>query len=188
VSLEDEKELIHKSKSDPEAFSLLYEKYYDLLLNYVVRRTGNVELAKDIVSETFYKAFKKRWLFQWKGIPFSAWLYRIANNEVKQYYRKSRYQMESFERLLERSDMEPVSDYSLEEEVLRAQDELEKHQQFLFFQQKISELPVKYQEVLALRYFAEKSLKEISQIVGKPEGTIKSLLHRGIEQLKKFVK
>ncbi|CAM4374809.1 RNA polymerase sigma factor [Paenibacillus alkaliterrae] len=184
MTLDEEKELVHKAKTNPEAFSLLYEEYYSLLLNYAVRRTGNVEIAKDIVSETFYKAIKKLWLFQWRNIPISAWLYRIANNELKQYYRKSRYRAESFELMLARTDREPMLDYNLEEEVVQAQEELEKHEQFLFFRQKIAELPIKYQEVLSLRYFEEKSLKEICEILGKAEGTVKSLLHRGVEKLK----
>jgi RNA polymerase sigma-70 factor (ECF subfamily) len=143
-----------------------------------------VEIARDIVSETFFKAIRGLWTYQWRNIPFSAWLYRIANNEINRYFRQSRYRSESFELMLERGGVEIRSDDD-PAEVILAQEELEKHNaRFLFYKQKISELPPKYQEALALRYFEEKSINEICQILGKREGTVKSLLHRGILRLK----
>lgn len=184
MTLDEEKKLVMACKTDPEAFSQIYEKNYRLLLNFAVRRTGNVEVAKDIVSETFYKAIKSLWMYQWRDIPFSAWLYKIANNEINRYFKKSHYRAESFELMMEQKGIEFLSDYNIEEVVL-AQEEIETHnKQFLFYRQKISELPIKYQEVLSLRYFEAKSIKEICEILGKREGTVKSLLHRGIEKLK----
>ncbi|CAM4424693.1 sigma-70 family RNA polymerase sigma factor [Paenibacillus alkaliterrae] len=117
----------------------------------------------------------------------SAWLYRIANNEIKLYYRNPHSRTDSFDRMLERSDTEPMADYILEEELIQAQEELARHDQFLFFQQKIKELPLKYQEVLSLRYFEQKSVRDNGHILGKSDGTVKLLLHRGIEKLKKYV-
>jgi RNA polymerase sigma-70 factor (ECF subfamily) len=183
--LDEEKQCVITCRTDPEAFSLLYENNYNLLLNYAVRRTGNVEIAKDIVSETFFKAIKNLGMYEWRNIPFSAWLYRIANNEINQYFRKSHYRAESLEAMRERQNFEIVLDYNLEE-VMVAQEELEENnKQFLFYREKIAELPLKYQEVLSLRYFEGKTTKEICQILGKREGTVKSLIHRGLERLRK---
>jgi len=67
---------------------------------------------------------------------------------------------------------------------LEAEEELKRYQDFLKVQEKISQLPIKYQEVITLRFFEKKKIKEISEILGKKEGTIKSLLHRGLEKLK----
>lgn len=187
MDLEHEKRVVEKAKYDPEAFSLLYQENYDRILNYAVRRTGNVEISKDIVSETFCKAFKNLRMFQWRNIPFSAWLYRICNNEINGYFRKGRYRAVSLEQLIEDHDIQLASDDNPEDEITQAQKALQQNEQFLYFQQRISEMPIKYQEVLSLRYFEEKSLKEIAVILGKSEGTIKSLLHRGIEKLKKLV-
>ncbi|MHB8096135.1 MAG: RNA polymerase sigma factor [Erysipelotrichaceae bacterium] len=184
MNLEVEQSLVLRSKTDVQAFAELYEEYYSLILNYVIRRTGNVDLSKDIVSNTFLKAMENIQGFQWRNVPFSAWLYRIANNEISQMYRDAKKQAISLDQLQEAYGFDFESS-ELTEEILKAQVELEeRHQQFLFYQNKILELPIKYQEVISLRYFEEKSMKEIAKILNKREGTIKSLLHRGLEKLR----
>jgi RNA polymerase sigma-70 factor (ECF subfamily) len=176
---QEEKELIERAKKDPEAFSELYEKYYSQIFGYILKRVANVEIAQDVTSETFIKALKNLWQFHWRNIPFSSWLYRIANNETVNYFRKHKRKIVPLEKVTE-----PVSNDNLEIEFIEAQEELEKHQDFLKAQDKISKLDIKYQEVIVLRFFEKKQIKEISEILGKKEGTIKSLLHRGIEKLK----
>jgi len=99
-------------------------------------------------------------------------------------YRDAKKQAISLDQLQEAYGFDFESS-ELTEEILKAQVELEeRHQQFLFYQNKILELPIKYQEVISLRYFEEKSMKEIAKILNKREGTIKSLLHRGLEKLR----
>jgi RNA polymerase sigma-70 factor (ECF subfamily) len=175
----EEEDLIEKAKKDPEAFSELYEKYYSQIFGYILKRVADLEIAQDVTSETFLKALKNLWQFRWKNIPFSAWLYRIANNEIVNYFRKRKGGLAPLEKIAE-----PASADNLEAEFIKAQEELEKHQDFLRAQEKISELDIKYQEVVVLRFFEKKQIKEIAEILGKKEGTIKSLLHRGIEKLK----
>ena len=84
---------------------------------------------------------------------------------------------------------EPISNSSLlaETEVIEAEEELEKHGDFLILHQSISRLPLKYQEVITLKFFENKQIKEIAEVLGKREGTVKSLLHRGLEKLKKLM-
>jgi RNA polymerase sigma-70 factor (ECF subfamily) len=176
---EGEKELIKRAKKDPEAFSELYEKYYSQIFGYALKRVANLEIAQDVTSETFLKALKNLWQFRWRNIPFSCWLYRIASNEIVNYFRKHKAKMIPLEKI-----SEPVSNDNLEIEFIEAQEELEKHQDFLRVQEKISKLHFKYQEVIVLRFFEQKQIKEIAEILGKKEGTIKSLLHRGLEKLR----
>ena len=186
MNTELEQSLILRSKTDMQAFSELYEENYSLILNYVIRRTGDVDRAKDIVSITFLKAMENIHRFQWRNVPFSAWLYRIANNEINQAYRDAKKQAISLDQLQEDYGFD-VDSGVLTEEILHAQAELDaRHQQFLYYQKKLLELPIKYQEVISLRYFEEKSMKEIAEILNKREGTIKSLLHRGLEKLRKL--
>ena len=78
-----------------------------------------------------------------------------------------------------------VSPYNLEEEIITAQNVLKEHNDLRMCRNAIKQLPQKYQDVLTLRYFADKKINEIAIILGKPEGTIKSLLHRGLEKLKR---
>jgi RNA polymerase sigma-70 factor (ECF subfamily) len=179
-----EKELVAQARHCPKAFGRLYEQNYPAILNYCMRRTGDVELAQDITAETFVKALKNIRRFEWRSISFSAWLYRIAGNELASYFRKKSYKAVSLDYLRESQGLEPVSLHELEDELIAAQEKLARHQEFLACRQQVSKLPLKYQEVIALRFFAGKSLKEIAEILGKPEGTVKSLLHRGLERLR----
>jgi RNA polymerase sigma-70 factor (ECF subfamily) len=78
------------------------------------------------------------------------------------------------------------SDPSTGAEILQAEAELRRHEDFLTLHEGISRLQLKYQEVIVLRFFEDKQLKEIGEILGKREGTVKSLLHRGLEKLRKL--
>jgi len=179
-----EKELVAQAKYDPEAFGRLYDQNYSAILNYCMRRTGNIELAQDITAETFVKALKNISHFEWRDVSFSSWLYRIAGNELISYFRKKSHKSVSLDYLSESHGLEPVSTQDLELEFITAQEKLERHKEFLAIREQIDKLDQKYQDVISLRYFADRSIQEIAGILGKPEGTVKSLLHRGLEKLK----
>lgn len=186
MNLNDEKELIKKAQKEPEAFAKLYDKDYPKIFGYILKRVADFEIAQDITSETFFKALKNLWKFRWKNISFSAWLYRIANNEIANYYRKNRY-LVSLEIFKDEQGFEPVALHNPEIEFLEAEEKLKKHQDFLEIQEKIAKLPIKYQEVITLRFFEKKKIKEIAEILGKKEGTVKSLLSRGLEKLRNLI-
>ena len=178
MTLEEEKKLVMRAKKEPEAFGLLYDEYYSAIFGYVLKRTVDIDLTKDIVSETFLKALKNIQGFKWKNISFSFWLFRLASNETVNFFRKKKTASLT-------QNINPVSKDNPLEETIRAGEELKNHQDFLEISRKIRNLPEKYQEVIVLRFFEEKSLKEISEILNKREGTVKSLLYRGLEQLRK---
>ena len=81
-------ELIEQIRQDKTRFGVLFDAYYVPIKKYVLRRTGDYHTANDIVSETFLKAFLAIDHFAWRGVPLKAWLYRIATNEVNQYFRR----------------------------------------------------------------------------------------------------
>ena len=81
---------VEAAKSDPARFSVLYEKYYKVIFIFIFRRTGEEELAADITSNTFLKAMLALPKYEYKGVPFSAFLFRIALNEINMYFRKSK--------------------------------------------------------------------------------------------------
>lgn len=186
ADLENERKLVELAKSDPESFGRLYELNYDQIFAYVLKRTASTQVAQDITAETFFKALKNIQNFKWHNVPFSAWLYRIAINEINIWHRKRSYKSISLDGLKDKG-FEPISDDEMEEELLGAQQSLERHEQYMLIQKELDLIPAKYREVIALRFFASKQLSEISQILGKPEGTVKSLLHRGLERLKKVL-
>jgi len=184
MDLSEEKELVRQAQKAPDAFAKLYDQYYPKIFGYVLRRTANLEAAQDITSETFFNALRKLWQFRWRNISFSSWLYKIATNEINQYFRKAEYKKSASLEELQEQGFEPISSHNPESELIEAQEKLEQHQDFLEIQVKIVRLPAKYQEVIALRFFEQKQIKEISEILGEKEGTIKSLLHRAVEKLR----
>ena len=182
MDLFEEKKIIEEAKKNSEVFGLLYDKYYRSIFNYTLKRTANIELAKDLTSQTFFKALTKLGTFRWQNVPFSSWLYRIAGNEITNHFRRNKYKVVSLEKIPTLvSSANPLT------EIIKAEKELKKHKDFLKVREKLSELPFKYQEVITLRFFEKKKIKEISEILGKREGTIKSLIHRGLSRLKTFI-
>ena len=176
--------LLDKIKKDPKKFGILFDQYYNRIFGYVLRRTLDYDLASDIVAETFLKAFLKINSFRWKGISISSWLFKIATNEINYYYRKQKYTPRSLDLLLDSDEFDIRNTESIEEEKAKIEEELKAHNDFVLVQKQLEKLPVKYQEVIALKYFEEKSIKEISEILDKKEGTVKSLISRGLQKLR----
>lgn len=180
-----EAKLIQKIKAHPEEFGQVYDTYYALLFNYCYKRLSDFDTAKDICSETFLKAFLNIHKFNYRGISLRSWLYKIASNEIKLYYRSKKYRPS----ILSEIKYENLSELTLHqasllEEKANAEAELEKHEQFIKVQTALLQIPLKYQEVISLKYFEGLKIKEISEVLNKPQGTIKSLLSRGLNLLK----
>lgn len=182
--LEAERKLVELAKTEPAAFGELFDTYYQILLGYTIRRTGDIALAEDLVSETFIKALKKLPGFTWQGVSIEAWLFTIATNEIRMHFRKRRFSL-SLDELFEQTGYEiPDETTDLAAELQEAQEKLSRQALFLQAQKAIAQLPIKYQEVLVLRFGQNKKISEIAAILGKREGTVKSLLSRGLSQLR----
>ena len=175
----DDKSLIEQIKKDPASFVVLYDAYYHSIFSYIFRRLGDYEKARDISSETFLKAYKGVPQFKWRGIPLSAWLYRIASNEINMLLRHQRY-AEQWKMAMQKLP----HDTSVESEKERIEKEAARNKEFTRVQQELLQLDPDHQEVIALRFFEEKSIREISEITGKKDGTVKSLLSRGLHKLR----
>lgn len=184
---EHEKQLIEQCRADPAAFGQVFDLWYKPVFGYIIRRTANYDLSKDIAAETFLKAFMKINSFQWRGISLSAWLYRIATNELNQYYRSSRYKPQSLQQLLESPQMEQLLHQQDDDEREMMEREMQGFNDYNLIRVQLLKLDIKYQEVIALRYFEQKTNSEISAILDKNEGTVKSLLSRGLEKLRNML-
>ncbi len=182
--IENEELIIAKAQKDSSEFGVIFDAYYNVIFNYTLRRVANTFHTRDIVSEVFYKALQKIGTFQWKGISILNWLYRIANNEIAIFFRSPNRKVTSLDRLKD-LNVQFSSNTNLENEMVKAEAELEQQQEFLKIQSQIKELPLKYQEVISLRYFENKKIFEIAEIIGEKESTTKALLYRGLEKLKK---
>lgn len=180
---QQERSLIEMAQRDPGEFQHLFNKYYDAIFNYALRRTGEVYFADDVAATTFLKAFDQIKKFQWRGISFSAWLYRIATNEIAQAYRKSKRLTPLTAETIANLKDERSSDSAL----LEAEELVAQNEQFQHVHAALFKLKLKYQAALTLRYFEDKSIKEIAAILGISENTVKTHLRRGLRQLKEFL-
>ena len=167
-----DKGLIERAKRDPKAFAVLYRQHYDAIAGHVFRRTGNTHATEDIVAEVFLAAMHAIARFRYRGIPFRAWLFRIATNKVNRWARRER-----------RRAVAEIDSESVAEPVPRAP----KAKQVIGGDQvrrMLLTLSPKYQSVLALHYLEEMSVAEIATVIGCRVGTIKSRLSRGRDALR----
>jgi RNA polymerase sigma-70 factor, ECF subfamily len=184
---EQEQTLIKQCRDTPDAFGLVFDTWYKPVFGYIFRRTADYDLSKDIAAETFLKAFIKINQFQWRGISLSAWLYRIATNELNQYYRSNKYKPQSLQQLLENPQMEKLLHQQADDEREMMEKEFRAYNDYNLIRDNLQTLDIKYQEVIALRYFEQKTNTEIAMILDKNEGTVKSLLSRGLEKLRNML-
>ena len=184
MELSQEQALLKQSQHNPEAFGLIFDEYYGKLFGYTIKRVGKVEVAEDIVSEAFFKAVKALSKFKWQNISVSSWLYKITTNEIKMWLRKKSNFHWSLEVLQEEVGFEPEGSSNLEEETIALQEQIEQEEQFKQVCAELQKLPIKYQEVISLRFFENKTTVEIAEILEKREGTVRSLLSRGIGKLR----
>ena len=168
-----ESELVARAKDDPEAFGQLYERYVEKIYNYVYYRTGNHHDAEDLTAKAFYQALKHVHRYVDRGLPFSAWLYRIAHNLVANWHRDhSRRQVIALDEIALFSSRPSPEDRL----------ELEDDQRRLL--RLIRRMPDDRQQLLILKFVEQMSNRDIAQIMGRSEGAIKSLYHRTLLALR----
>ena len=161
-------------QGDQEAFGVLYEKYVGKIYNYVYYRTGNHHDAEDLTARVFYRAIRNIENYQDRGLPLSAWLYRIAHNLIANWHRdKSRRP----EILLD----EGLAFFQSTEHPEAALLQSEERERLLKL---IRHLPPERQQLLILKFVEHLSNAEIGQVMGRTEGAIKSLYHRTLLSLR----
>jgi len=164
-------------------FEALYNAHYDEIFNYCFRRIGEFETARDVCSQVFLRVLGNHGRFRDRGIPKIHWIYRIATNEINGYFRSKKYRPEYLDDLnCLRRHSELAGNLNAEMEA--AEQKFKAHKEFRKVQEVLKRLPLKYQEVIALRYFEECTVSEIAAILNKREGTVRSLLSRGLEKVR----
>ena len=171
----NEKEILKQAaQGNEEAFGLLYENYVDRIFNYIYYRTGNVHDAEDLTARVFQRAMKHIPNYQDRGVPFSAWLYRIAHNLVANWHRdRSRKKEIAITEMMSL----PAKNEPPETTLLRT----EKQDALLRL---IRTLPQDRQQLLILKFVEGYSNAEIGKIMNRSEGAVKSLYHRTLLALR----
>lgn len=173
AEIQHEYAILEKSRKNPKAFGELYEKYFDRIFQYVFRQTDDEELTADLCSQTFLIALKNLDRYEFRGVPFSAWLYRIASNEVNKHYRKlKKNKVFSIEELRIRELIEQTETDWDEEIIQRLMNYLK-------------DLPTEMLEVLELRFFEDRDFKDIAFILDITESGAKMRAYRALDRLRK---
>jgi RNA polymerase sigma-70 factor (ECF subfamily) len=173
---QDEKTLIDKAKRDPAAFGILYERYVERIFNYIYYRTGSANDAEDLTGKVFFKAMGHIQNYRHMGLPFSAWLYRIAHNLVANYHRDRARKQEV--------SLDDMQGQTLVQTSPQPEPRLVRSQEVENLLVMIRDLAPNRQELLILKFVDQLSNAEIGQIMRKSEGAIKSLYHRTLLELR----
>jgi len=181
VTEEDSPPLINENEAveraaegDTDAFSFLYERYVTRIYNYIYYRTGNPYEAEDLTSRVFHRALHHIERYDNRGVPFSAWLYRIAHNLVANWHRDNSRRKEV-----------PLEDYTLQPVRVNAPEaSVVENQELEAMLVVIRRLPADRQQLLILKFVERMSNAEVAVIMRRSEGAIKSLYHRTLMSLR----
>ncbi len=168
--LNEERLLVERARRNPEAFGEIYSQYHDRVYAYVYGRVGTRESAEDITADTFVLAMENIARYEWRNVPFSAWLFRIAANQVAGHYRRSRPCTHLDEYMV-------YDEAGPEEEALRlAEAEHVRHV--------LMGLKTDQQRAMELRYHHGLRASEIASEMGRTEASVKLLLFRAMHTLR----
>jgi RNA polymerase sigma-70 factor (ECF subfamily) len=169
-----DKELARIAADDQAAFGELYERHVRRIYNYIYYRTGNHHDAEDLTARVFQRALRHVGNFEDKGVPFSAWLYRIAHNLVANWHRDR-----------SRRPLVPLEDHVyVGEESHHPETKAIVEEERLMVMAAVRRLPPDRQQLLILKFVERLSNAEIGEIMGRTEGAIKSLYHRTLNALR----
>lgn len=171
--LEAERRLIEASQRQPRRFAKLYERYFDRVYAFALTRTGERTAAEDVTAETFREALENLPRFEWRGVPFSAWLFRIAANAAADYTRRA-----SRDRPL--APEANSEDASWESRLI----EVETRARLFALVQR---LPNDQRRVIVMRFGEEKSTREVAEMMRRSEGAVKLLQHRAMRTLRAWI-
>ncbi len=169
----NESALVDRARTDPEAFGMLYERYVKRIYNYVYFRTGSREDAEDLTSHVFQRAVQRLNTYSDRGLPFVAWLYRIAHNVVANWYRD-----EGRRRTL------PLDAVPAQVRADGPEQSAELNAERAQVLEVLRRLTPERQQLLILKFIDQMSNAEIGQVLNRSESAIKSLYHRTLEELR----
>lgn len=174
-------ELIGRALADPAAMGELYRIYYDRLFNYALRRLARVAEAEDVTAATFLKMVTHLPRYRWTGRPFSSWLFSILVNEITDCLRtRSKVRVVSIEGD-EQGEAHLIN--FLADSGLSQSERLIQMERFKALHDALDGLPLKYQDVVTLRYFEGLSMKEIARVTGSNTGLVKWRLYQALRKL-----
>jgi RNA polymerase sigma-70 factor (ECF subfamily) len=171
AELEEERGMVEAAQRDAAAFQKLYDRYFDQIFSYVYYHCGSREQAEDITAATFQRGLEDLPNFRWRGVPYSAWLYRVASNLLARDHRRPAWLELNDEQVGEGSDT--------------TGDEWLRREQSSELQEAIRALPPDQRQAILLRFFAGMRNREVGKVMNRSEGAVKLLVFRGVSNLRK---
>ena len=164
----DERLLIEAAQNDPARFADLYEINFERVYAYIAKRVRDRAETEDLTSEVFRHALANLDRFDWRGIPFAAWLFRIAANLISDRWQRAGRE---------------ITDDSIQAAALPAAEIEGVERQATLFRL-VDSLPVEQRRVVVMRFVEEKSIKEVAREIDKTEGAVKQLQFRALSNLR----
>jgi RNA polymerase sigma-70 factor (ECF subfamily) len=172
--MEEELNWIRRAQNDPESFGPLYRKYHEQIFRYIHQRMDDEEMDFDVTSQVFMKALNNLHKYEYRGVPFSSWLYRIAKSELYQAFR---------DRKAERTvNIESYQLFEMIDEF--EEDNSEQNRKRLF--ESLAKMKEKDMQLIEMRFFEKRSFREIGEILEITENNAKVKAFRAIERLKEL--
>jgi RNA polymerase sigma-70 factor (ECF subfamily) len=165
----DERLLIEAAQSDPSRFAELYELNFDRVYAYVARRVHSREQAEDLTAEVFHQALANLGRYEWRGVPFAAWLLRIASNALA----------DGWKRAAREQELPP------EAEEAGVNSDLERRTMLFKL---VDSLPADQRQVMVRRFVDQRSIRDIALELGRSEGAVKQLQFRALQALRARVR
>jgi RNA polymerase sigma-70 factor, ECF subfamily len=169
----EERLLVEAAQSDPTNFDALYELHFERVYAFVASRVRERATAEDVTSEVFHKALANLQSYEWRGVPFAAWLLRIASNAIVDQAKRAAREFPA-----PNDPPEPATDLNLQASELRA---IEHRAQLLRL---VGQLPEVQRQVVYGRFVEQRSIREIAERLGKTPGAIKQLQLRAVQNLR----
>jgi RNA polymerase sigma-70 factor (ECF subfamily) len=178
----DERGLAEAARTSPDAFAALYRRYVRRVHAFAFRRSGSREVAEEVTSATFERAWRAMPSFEWKGGGFGPWLFAIAARELAGWYRRSARlgnpRVQRALRLLHPEDEVDVGEHA---DSRGTEDEL------TMLREALSTLPERYQEVISLRHLAGLEPAEVAAAMGCTKAVLAVTLHRATKALRRAI-
>ncbi|MDP3015338.1 MAG: sigma-70 family RNA polymerase sigma factor [bacterium] len=176
--LDGEKQLIERAiRGEASAFGLLYDRYQTQIYRFIYLKVSHREEAEDLTHQVFLKSWQTISGYKFQGLPFSSWLYRIARNQVIDYYRTKKNNL----------NIEEISESKIDDSSIEVIEILDDNSNVKKIKEAIKQLNPGHQDVIILRFIEELSLKETASALKKSEMAVKLLQHRAIKNLKKIL-
>jgi RNA polymerase sigma factor (sigma-70 family) len=180
----DEELILAFQEGNVDAYSILVTRFKDPLINFIFRYVGDMDLAADILQDTFLRVYHKKHLYKTIA-KFSTWIYTIAGNLAKSELRSSRRKYTT--RMTAKQDGESEFDIPLPDQDPQPDRTADSALLYQAIQQALLELPEVFREAVVLRDIQDLSYEEIAEITEQPIGTVKSRINRGRKQLQELL-